>query len=289
MIKINIICEKPDKVLNILSTQIQGLSYSLANKALRKKDIRINNKKISKNISVNVGETITVFLPDDYKKSIDEKKFFTIFYEDKNILIVNKNKGIEVVSPTENITIDTFLNKTKKVYPLNRLDRNTEGLVIFAKSRKMLEKLKKAMKSNQIDKFYLAEVVGVPKWDNFIATGYLIKDEEKSDVKIFDEPRKNSKKITTETSVLSRSAGGTSVFIVKIKNGKTHQIRAHLAYIGYPIIGDGKYGKNEENRKFRTKTQKLTAYKLIFKFSDSELRYLNEKEFEILPNWLKDK
>jgi 23S rRNA pseudouridine955/2504/2580 synthase len=153
----------------------------------------------------------------------------------------------------------------------------------------MLEKLKKAMKSNQIDKFYLAEVVGVPKWDNFIATGYLIKDEEKSDVKIFDEPRKNSKKITTETSVLSRSAGGTSVFIVKIKNGKTHQIRAHLAYIGYPIIGDGKYGKNEENRKFRTKTQKLTAYKLIFKFSDSELRYLNEKEFEILPNWLKDK
>lgn len=289
MKKIELVCQKADKVLNIISTQIEGMSYALANKILRKKDIRINDKKISDNVSVNIGDKITVFATDNFdEKSINESKFFETVYEDEKVLIINKFKGIEVCSPTENITVESVLNKRAakiKTYPLNRLDRNTEGLVIFAKGKKNLESLKKGMKGGGIEKYYLAEVIGVPKWDSFTAVGYLSKDDERSEVKIFDAPRKDTKKITTEISVLSRSSGGTCVFIVRIKNGKTHQIRAHLANIGFPIVGDGKYGKYEENKKFKAKSQKLTAYKLTFNFSDNELRYLNEKTIEIAPTW----
>lgn len=286
MKKIEFNCIKPDKVLNVISTQLEGMSYALANKLLRKKDIRINDEKISENISVSFGDKITIFAPDDYNKATDNAdKFFKIAFEDNNVIIVNKFKGIEVCSPTENITVENFLNKKSKVYPLNRLDRNTEGLVILTKTKKIFEKLRKAMKSGEIEKYYLTEVVGVPKWENFTAVGYLLKDDEKSEVKIFDNPLKDSVKIVTEISVLSRSSGGTSKLIVKIKNGKTHQIRAHLSHIGFPIVGDGKYGKYNENKKFKSKTQKLTAYKLIFNFTDDELKYLNSEKFEINPSW----
>lgn len=289
MKKIEIICTKPDKVLNIVSTQVEGISYALANKLLRKKDIRINNEKINSNIDINFGDKITLFVPDDYKDKIinDNEKFFKIIFEDDNIIILNKQKGIEVCSPDNKLTVENLLNtEKKKVYPLNRLDRNTEGLVVFGKTKSFFEKLKKAMKNDEIEKYYLAEVIGSPKWENHVAVGYLLKDDEKSEVKIFDQPRKDSKKIVTELSVLSRSSGGTSVLIVKIKNGKTHQIRAHLAKIGFPIIGDGKYGKYEENKKFKSKTQKLTAYKLIFNFTDNDLKYLNDQKLEIKPSWM---
>ncbi|MDD4110524.1 MAG: RluA family pseudouridine synthase [Clostridia bacterium] len=292
MIKIEITCNCPDKILNVVSTQVEGLSYALANKLIRKKDIRVNDQKINSNIGVNFGDKITLFVPDDYKeKTIDDQsKFFNILFEDDNIIIVNKQKGIEVCSPDDKTTIETLLNKNiskGKVYPLNRLDRNTDGLVIFGRTRKFFDKLKQAMKDGEIEKYYLAEVVGNPKWENLKAVGYLLKDDEKSEVRIFDEPRKDSKKIVTEISVLSRSSGGTSVFIVKIKNGKTHQIRAHLAKIDFPIVGDGKYGNYDDNKKFKSKTQKLTAYKLVFNFTNEELKYLNNKHLEVSPSWIK--
>ncbi len=231
MIKKEFICQKQDKVLNIVSKN--EISYSNANKLLRKKDIRVDNVKINENIVVYPGQKITVFMPEEFL--MDEKKFFEIVYEDENILIINKQKGIEVTSPFEN-SIEKILLKEKKVFPLNRLDRNTEGLVIFGKTKDFFEKLKKAMKNGEIEKYYLLEVVGTPNFENKNVVSFLQKDEEKSEVKIFDSPRKDSVKIETNLSVVSRSSGGTSVLIAEIHNGKTHQIRAQLAHIGYPIV-----------------------------------------------------
>ncbi len=281
MIKKEFTCQKQDKVLNIVSKN--EISYSNANKLLRKKDIRVDNVKINENIVVYPGQKITVFMPEEFL--MNEKKFFEIVYEDENILIINKQKGIEVTSPVEN-SIEKILLKEKKVFPLNRLDRNTEGLVIFGKTKDFFEKLKKAMKNGEIEKYYLLEVVGTPNFENKNVVSFLQKDEEKSAVKIFDSPRKDSVKIETNLSVVSRSSGGTSVLIAEIHNGKTHQIRAQLAHIGYPIVGDGKYGKNTDNRKFKSKTQKLTAFKLVFNFKDKDLKYLNNLNFEIKPTWL---
>ena len=281
MIKKEFTCQKQDKVLNIVSKN--EISYSNANKLLRKKDIRVDNVKINENIVVYPGQKITVFMPEEFL--MDEKKFFEVVYEDENILIINKQKGIEVTSPFEN-SIEKILLKEKKVFPLNRLDRNTEGLVIFGKTKDFFEKLKKAMKNGEIEKYYLLEVVGTPNFENKNVVSFLQKDEEKSEVKIFDSPRKDSVKIETNLSVVNRSSGGTSVLIAEIHNGKTHQIRAQLAHIGYPIVGDGKYGKNTDNRKFKSKTQKLTAFKLVFNFKDKDLKYLNNLNFEIKPTWL---
>ena len=285
MIKKEIIANKQDKVLNIVSKN--DISYANANKCLRKKDIRVDNKKISENIVVFPGQTITIFLPEE-ATVVDEKKFFEIEFEDENVAIVNKKSGIEVTSPNEN-SVEEMLNKNpqKKYYALNRLDRNTEGLVIFAKSKNVLEILKKAMKKDEISKFYLANVVGVPSWETKTVISFLIKDDEKSEVKIYNSPRKDAVKIQTNLTVISRSSGGTSVIMAEIHNGKTHQIRAQLANLGFPIIGDGKYGKNVDNRKFKEKTQKLTSFKIIFKIKDEKLKYLNNLDFEITPSWAK--
>lgn len=281
MIKKEFKVSKQDKLLNVVSKN--NISYSTANKLLRKKDIRIDNKKTDENQTVFPGQIITVFLPEDQVEK--EINFYETIFEDEKIAIINKFKGIEVSSPTEN-SIEKLLNvENKKYYALNRLDRNTEGLVIFAKTKNVLEKLKKSMKNNEINKFYLAEIVGSPSWNEKNAISFLLKDEEKSEVKIFDSPRKDAVKIQTNLTVLNRSSGGTTVVMAEIHNGKTHQIRAQLAHLGHPIVGDGKYGKNQDNKKFKTKTQKLTSFKLIFNLKDEDLKYLNEMNFEIKPTW----
>ena len=281
MIKKEFTVSKQDKLLNVVSKN--NISYSTANKLLRKKDIRIDNKKTDENQTVFPDQKITVFLPEDQVEK--EIKFFEIVFEDEKVAIINKFKGIEVSSPTEN-SVEKLLNtENKKYYALNRLDRNTEGLVIFAKTKSVLEKLKKSMKNNEINKFYLAEIVGSPSWNEKTAISFLLKDEEKSEVKIFDSPRKDAVKIQTNFSVLNRSSGGTTIVMAEIHNGKTHQIRAQLAHLGHPIVGDGKYGKNQDNKKFKTKTQKLTSFKLVFNFKDEDLKYLNEMNFEIKPTW----
>ena len=280
MIKKQIICKKEDKLLNIISKN--NISYSTANKLLRKKDIKVDNIRVSNNITVLPQQTITVYINEQEK----DIKYYEKVYEDDNILIVNKFKGIEVVSAVEN-SLEKILNINKKIYiPINRLDRNTEGLTIFAKNKKTFNAIKSSSKNNEIKKLYLAEVIGYPNFDSKEITSYLLKDKENSHVKIFDTPKKNSTKIQTKISVVSRSSGGTSIVLVEIKNGKTHQIRAQLAHIGHPIIGDGKYGKNLENKKFKSKTQKLTAFKLVFNFNNQTLKYLNNLNFEITPSWV---
>lgn len=283
MIKKDFIAKKQDKVLNIVSKE--NISYALANRCLRKKDIRVDNIKINENVVVFPGQTITIFVPDELSE-VDQAKFFTTFFEDENVAIINKKQGIEVTGETN--SVEEMLNtNSQKYYALNRLDRNTEGLVIFAKTKKALEILKKSMKNNEITKFYLANVVGTPAWETKTAISFLVKDGEKSEVKIFDSPKKDSVKIQTNFSVINRSSGGTSVVMAEIHNGKTHQIRAQLAHLGFPIIGDGKYGKNLENKKFKEKAQQLTSFKIVFKIKDEKLKYLNSMNFEISPSWAK--
>ena len=282
MKKIEIVSSVNDKVLNVVSRN--DISYNLANKLLRQKDIRINNKKISENVSVRVGDLITYFIPDENPKenSVD------ITFENEFLIVVNKPKGIEVDSEGNNLLkkLKNF-KKDDNIFALNRLDRNTEGLTLFAKGKNNFEELKKAMKNGQVQKHYLAEVVGVPSWNNKSVVSYLLKDEDKSEVQILDFPKKDATKIETHFQVISRSSGGTSVIEASIKNGKTHQIRAQLAHIGYAIVGDGKYGKNQDNKKFKTKTQKLTCFKLEFNFTKEKFKQMNDENIEIKPTWMK--
>lgn len=280
MKKIEIIANKSDRLLKILEKQCQTVVYSALSTALRKKDIIVNGERVKENIMIPAGSSVVVYVSDNSIK----KDMFKIVYEDDNVIFVDKNKGIETSDGEYNV-VDELLKIDKQVFAVHRLDRNTLGLVVFAKNVKVQKELMSAFKNSQAEKLYYAEVCGVPEQTNKTLKGYLVKNKDESLVKIYNNKRENSVPITTEYTVL-KSSGGTSLLSVKICQGKTHQIRAHLAFNKLYIIGDGKYGKNEINTKYKAKTQHLKAYKINFKLpTTSFLYYLNNLGVELDKNF----
>lgn len=267
------------KICNFLLDTFDGLKQNTLYKALREKDIRINNIKINSNSLIYTGDKITIYIID---KLLFSTKKLDIVYEDENILVVNKPTGIEVTG--DNSLTSLVQTEFSTALPCHRLDRNTSGLVIFAKNNESLEILFDKFKKHEILKYYKCMAYGIPKIHHDILRAYLFKDNKKSKVYISDTPKDGYREIITEYSVISSNKNeNTSILKITLHTGRTHQIRAHLAHIGYPIIGDGKYGINEINKSFHKNTQELYAYKIEFKFtSDSGiLEYLNNKIIEI--------
>ena len=263
------------KLSDFLYSNFNGLTKNTLYKAFRKKDIRINNIKIGEDTLIKTGDEITLYILDNLLfKSIALEKV----YEDDNILIVNKPSDIEVVG--ENSLTAMLQRDYSFVSPCHRLDRNTTGLVLFAKNKDTLDILLNKFKNKEIEKHYLAKVYGIPKEESKNLFAYLFKDNKKSMVYISDIPKKGYVKIETSYTLLEKNtAQNYSILDINLHTGKTHQIRAHLAHIGFPIIGDGKYGINEINKKFGYKTQQLCSYLLKFNFKTDAglLNYLNGK------------
>ena len=275
--KILIVDEKYNnkKLDKFIFDKFPGLSSGLFYKTLRKKDFRVNDGRISENITLHTGDEIKVFINDEL---LENNISIPTIYEDDNILVVDKPTNIEVVG--ENSVTSILERKYSYIKPCHRLDRNTTGLVLFAKNEESLNILLDKFKNHQIEKHYRATVYGIPKVKKSKLEAFLFKDSKKSLVYISDEPKKGYQKIITSYEVIKEDKKeNISVLDVKLETGRTHQIRAHLAYIGLHIIGDGKYGKNEINKKFNKKTQLLESYSLKFNFSSSSgiLSYLNEK------------
>ena len=275
-----IIAKNSDKLIKFLIHNVQGLSFGKAQKMLRTGDIKVNNKRTKENINIVAGDEIDIYLKEKSKPQIE------IIYEDDNILIVNKPAGMECATrdkSSENTYSLEEIFADKNAIVVHRLDRLTEGLVILAKSKNIAIEMEEIFRTRQIHKSYIAGVKGNCNLDGMY-TAYLTKDSKNALVSISDKPSQNSKEIITEFH-LKEKINDISIINVTLHTGRTHQIRAHLNYLGYPIVNDSKYGKDKAIINNKYSGYFLTAYKLTFEIG-GKLKYLNEYQFETNPTWI---
>ena len=213
------------------------------------------------------GDIISYYLT---AKQAEKPAYYTV-YEDENILIVDKESGVNSEA------VYAALARERTCYFIHRLDRNTKGLLAFALNEMAERALLNAFKDRTAEKRYEALCFGNFPKEADVLTAYLKKDAEKSLVKVYDKPTRGAEKIITEYKVLSVSEGVSKVEVT-LHTGKTHQIRAHLAHIGCPIVGDMKYGDTAKNKQMNATRQCLTAKYLRFTL-EGEFAYLNDKEW----------
>ena len=296
-----------------LTKSFPNLPQTLMYKYIRIKRIKVNGKRAEISTRLAVGDVVDLYINDEFFEKSETRydfmgaaKKLDILYEDDNILLLNKKTGL-LCHPDDQEYIDTLITRIKRYlyekgeyHPddaqsftpalVNRIDRNTSGIVIAAKTAEALRVLNQKMKDREIHKFYLCVAHGVPEPREGLLEGYLVKDENKN--KVFISKKKispDAKEIRTKYKVL-QSNNRLSLLEVELLTGRTHQIRAHFASIGHPLLGDGKYGKNEQNKQSGLKKQCLCSYRLQFDFSTDagSLAYLNGRSFEIKEVWFRE-
>ena len=291
-------------------TKALDLPVGLLYKSIRTKKIKVNRKRAENNTVLNEGDVIQCFLAEEFFGKLDEtgdvslsldkiQPKLDIVYEDENIMLLNKRPGVSVHEDEDSKVntliahVQAYLYQKGEYNPkdeqsfapalCNRIDRNTGGIVIAAKTAEALRVMNEKIKLREIDKYYLAAVHGIPKKKEDTLTGYLLKDEKLNKVRVFDSnPPRGAKNIITKYKVVA-TRGSDALIEVELLTGRTHQIRAHMAHIGHPLVGDGKYGVNKGDKAQGYKFQALYSYKLRFSFKGEEtvLEYLNGKEFYI--------
>lgn len=274
-------------IFKAVALEFPNMTSGNLQKLFRLKDVKVNYIRVPKEYILKSGDLVEVFGTDNLLYNIPKE--IKVAYEDENILVTYKPKGIEscnethIYTNTQKIYFEQIVreNINQNLHICHRLDTNTEGLLIFAKSENILKSVISGFENNEITKKYITFAYGKFNKHHEILNAYLVKLDNR--VKIFDNPVLNSAPIKTEYKVLEYIKGkNISKLEVTLHTGKTHQIRAHLSYIGHPIIGDGKYCPNEINKQFKLKSQALYAYSYSFNFNNNNpLNYLNNITIQI--------
>ena len=277
MQKLEFVVERDGKLVKAIIDKLPAFSRHDVEKLLDNKDVKLNQTRPKVDTEIKLGDRVVVYYEDKQKRDWYEQ-----VYVDDNIIIVNKHAGIEVISESERDLLSIIKLEYNSAVAVHRLDRNTEGLVIFALNSMAEKELNAAFKTRKgITKKYALLVHGRVDIEKIKRTVYLKKVECLSKVWISEIKTSGYDPIITEFSLV-QYMGDKTLMEANLVTGKTHQIRAHIAYYGYPIVGDNKYGKDNE------KTMHLTAYYLAFNFDKkSKLNYLNKQNFEVTPTWLK--
>ena len=288
-----------------LAKAVPLLPASLAQKYIRLKRIKLDGKRAERDTRLKEGDVLQLYINDEFfDKPREDNAYLTvaapklnIVYEDAHILLVDKRPGL-AVHPHDGAEygrtlidhIQAYLYQKREWRPreensftpalCNRIDRNTGGIVIAAKTAEALRVMNQKIKDRELDKRYLAIVEGIPRPSQGSLKGYLFKDAKKNRVFVTDAPRPGAKSCQTNYKVLA-SRNGLSLVECELITGRTHQIRAQFAHAGHPLLGDGKYGKLD--KRFDRNYQALYSYKLTFTFStdSGELEYLNGKSFQV--------
>lgn len=289
-----------------LSKAVKGLPMSMMYKSIRTKKIKVNRKRTEQAYVLCEGDEIQLFIRDEFFDNPEKddgalsriKPKLNIVYEDDNIMLLNKRPGVLVHEDTDGgentliMHIKAYLYGKGEYRPdeeqsfapalCNRIDRNTGGIVIAAKNAAALRDMNEKIKQGEVRKHYLCLVHGVPPKKSDILKGYLKKNSKDNTVQVRDKYFEGAKDIVTGYTVLERR-GDTSLLEIELFTGRTHQIRAHMAHIGNPLVGDGKYGVNRDDKQKGFKYQALYAYKLIFPKTQTQnsLSYLEGREFAL--------
>ena len=288
-----------------LSKAVPLLPASLAQKYIRIKRIKLNGGRAERDTRLSAGDVLQLYINDEFfDKPREDNAFLTvatpklnIVYEDEHILLADKRPGL-AVHPHDGAEygrtlidhIQAYLYQKREWRPreenaftpalCNRIDRNTGGIVIAAKTAEALRVLNQKIKDREMDKRYLAIVEGTPKPPKGSLKGYFFKDAKKNRVFVTNTPQPGSKSCQTNYITLA-SRNGLSLVECELITGRTHQIRAQFAHAGHPLLGDGKYGKLD--KRFDRTYQALYSYKLTFQFTTDAgaLEYLNGKSFQV--------
>ena len=305
------------RVDKFLTKSYPNLPQSMLYKCIRKKDIKLNGKRCEISTRLQEGDILTMYLKDEFFQQKEEQFDFlkapiklNILYEDQNIMLLDKKPGL-IVHPDEHYHFDSLIariqhylfergeyrpNEENSFAPalINRIDRNTGGIVMAAKNAETLRIMNEKVKNRELQKLYLCIVHGKMEERERILNGYLQKNQNQNRVYISQNPTAGGKMIKTYYRVLQEKKHSGQIYSllqIDLLTGRTHQIRAHLASIGHPLAGDGKYGTNALNKNCAFPYQALYSYRLKFCFTTSAgiLDYLNGKEFEVKEIWfLKD-
>ena len=289
-----------------LSKAVPLLPAPLAQKYIRLKRVKLNGKGTKQDVRLQVGDLLQLYINDEFfDKPREDNAFLAVFkphlnivYEDENIILCDKRPGL-LCHPDQNEYVNTlithiqaYLYQKKEWDPkaensftpslCNRIDRNTGGIVICAKNAESLRILNQKIKDREMEKKYLAIIHGRMDPPQGKLESFLVKDEVKKQVSVYNRPTPGGKTSVTLYRTL-KSGNGLSLIECELITGRTHQIRAQFSSSGHPLLGDGKYGKQKDNKKFDRKFQALYSYKLTFQFTSDAgiLSYLDGKSWQV--------
>lgn len=272
------------RLLTLAKRMLPEVPEYALREAFLKRDVKVNGQRVGLDASVVPGAEVRI-----YTRDLEPRQMLVqIIHEDENVLIVFKPAGISCEPDAKGgRTLTQLVHAQKPELPCepllcHRLDNPTEGLIVLAKTEGVQQALQDAFRNHQVHKEYTCVVLGTPSPVHAVLEHYLIKDARRAKVRVMPHESRDAKRIITEYSVVQK--GECARLNIRLHTGRTHQIRAHMAFIGHPLLGDDQYGDRDANKHYKARRLMLCSTRLSFEL-EGRLSYLNGMDFKCQPTF----